>query len=235
MGEFAIRPQQGAVRAIFVSLKRLQKDIEQPGKVNTILLSETDSMREAHSQYSKWPDKSFNPISSIIRDTFTLEDLGIKLRALDAVRGISIESESAIITDEMFQSVETAAARSNLTVSPVLSYLANTIRINEREIPYSLVTAVDARSLEALTQLSVKPDPNASATDSQLPRIILNEWAASDLDAKPGDEVTLDYYVWKDDGRLATESARFRLAAVVAIKGAAADRDLVPDYPGTQR
>src|ERR1700754_724505 len=40
LGEFSVRPQQGSVRAVFVSLVRLQKDIDQPGRINTILLSE---------------------------------------------------------------------------------------------------------------------------------------------------------------------------------------------------
>ena len=39
LGEFSLRPSQGAVRAIFVSLARLQKDLEFAGKANTILLA----------------------------------------------------------------------------------------------------------------------------------------------------------------------------------------------------
>ena len=42
----------------------------------------------------------------------------------------------------------------------------------------------------------------------------------------------LDYYVWKSDGRLHTDSATFRLAQVVPLTGEAADRDFTPDYPG---
>ena len=44
--------------------------------------------------------------------------------------------------------------------------------------------------------------------------------------------VTLDYYVWLEEGRLATRSAEFRVACIIPMKGFAADRDLVPDYPG---
>ena len=49
----------------------------------------------------------------------------------------------------------------------------------------------------------------------------LNQWAARELNAKPGDTVTLDYFVWKPDGRLHTESAQFPLARIVPIDGAA--------------
>ena len=39
--------------------------------------------------------------------------------------------------------------------------------------------------------------------------IILNEWAARELGARPGDPVSLDYYVWHEDGRLETKTASF--------------------------
>ena len=61
---------------------------------------------------------------------------------------------------------------------------------------------------------------------------MLNEWAGSDLQVKLGERVTLDYYVWLEEGKLATRSAEFRVACIIPMKGLAADRDLVPDYPG---
>ena len=44
--------------------------------------------------------------------------------------------------------------------------------------------------------------------------------------------MTLDYYVWQEEGRLATKTANFRLEAIVPIEGFAADRDVAPEYPG---
>ena len=37
--EFSLRPQQGEVRAVYVPLARLQRDLEAQGKVNTILVA----------------------------------------------------------------------------------------------------------------------------------------------------------------------------------------------------
>src|SRR5215217_6136858 len=39
LGEFSLQPQHGAVRAVFVSLSFLQKELEQDGRVNTILIA----------------------------------------------------------------------------------------------------------------------------------------------------------------------------------------------------
>src|SRR5206468_4214205 len=105
----------------------------------------------------------------------------------------------------------------HLSAAPIFTYLANTIRTGGHEIPYSLVAAVG--HAEGLPNLA----------DDE---IALNDWSARDLGARVGDTVTLDYYVWKEEGRLATESAQFSLAAIVPLKGAAADRDLAPEYPG---
>src|SRR5262249_7461016 len=107
-----------------------------------------------------------------------------------------------------------------VTPQPVLTYLANSIRVSDREVPYSLVTATD------LTAIA----PNL--TTGSVPPLVLNEWAARDLSAKVGDPVTLEYYVWEEPGRLVTRSAGFQLAAIVPIDGLAADRDLAPTYPG---
>src|SRR6266542_4304445 len=40
LGEFSVQPQQTPVRAVFVSLRLLQKELDQESKVNTILISE---------------------------------------------------------------------------------------------------------------------------------------------------------------------------------------------------
>lgn len=224
LGEFSLRPSQGAVRAIFVSLARLQKDLDQAGKVNTILLSETSGNADQRNTRPAL-------IAQILKDKFALEDLGLKLRVLDQKRGIALESDTAIITDALYAGARDAASRAGMGVLPILSYLANSVRIDDRDIPYSLVTAISSESFEVLRHADVRGHGHADV-DHALAPILLNEWAATDLKAQPGDVVILEYYLWKDEGRLSTHTARFQLAGIVPMKDQAADRDYVPDYPG---
>ena len=209
--EFSLRPQQGELRAVYVPLARLQRDLglanngDRPGglshRVNTILVGHRQDLRSA------------------LKQRYRLEDLGLRLRLLETPGCWSLESESGMIPDALADVALSTAKRLGLRAEPVLSYLANRIRVGDRETPYSLVTAMDA-------------PPAPAADDGIPPGITLNQWAARDLAAKPGDTVTLDYYVWKSDGRLDTATAQFRLAQIVPITGAAADRKLAPDYPG---
>ncbi len=91
------------------------------------------------------------------------------------------------------------------------------------------MTAINPESFDALKKFG---EHTNDISQSQLPPIILNEWAASDLGVKLGDTVALEYYLWKEEGQLSTHTAEFRLSGIVPIKGEGADRDLVPDYPG---
>ena len=207
LGEFSLQPQQDAVRAIFVSLSFLQRELEQQGRVNTILVS-----RRQQS------------IAALLKNKATLEDLGLKLRVINDQQSISVESAGKIINEHIATAVAQAAHSLSLGTVPVLSYLANSINDGDRSTPYSLVTAVDDETFAKLAK------PSAAA--SKNPPIILNDWTARDLNAKPGDTVSLDYYVWHENGRLETKRADFELTAVVPIAGFAADRELVPEYPG---
>ncbi|HSE16828.1 MAG TPA: FtsX-like permease family protein [Pyrinomonadaceae bacterium] len=213
LGEFSLQPQHGAVRAVFVSLAFLQRELEQDvgiDRINTILIAR--------------PSEGQNPLAALLKEKATLEDLGLKLRVLDGQRGVSLESNSRIINEHVASAANEAAKALSLRAVPVLSYLANSINSGERATPYSLVTAVDDATLTQLAKTTIQA--------GQHPPIILNDWTARDLNAKPGDTVSLEYYLWHEDGRLETKKAAFQLAAVVPIAGLAADRDLVPEYPG---
>ena len=64
------------------------------------------------------------------------------------------------------------------------------------------------------------------------PEIILNTWASNDLGVKAGDEITITYYSVSAEEAYITETAIFRLKGILPIAGIAADRDLIPEFPG---
>jgi ABC-type lipoprotein release transport system permease subunit len=192
--EFSLRPQQGEVRAAFAPLALLERDLNQPGKVNTILVGRA---------------------SVNLKQSYTLADVGLRTRTLEKPGCLSLESDSALIGDAVAAAAFSAAQSLGLRTQPVLTYLANAIRIREREVPYSVVTALDS----GLAPISEDG-------------ITLNEWAARELGAKAGDPATLEYYVWGSDSRLHTETAQFRVERIVPLAGDAADPDFAPEYPG---
>lgn len=222
LGEFLLRPQQGPVRAIFVSLPFLQKELDQPGKVNTILVAALQSADQ--NQRKQIP----STLLSLLKDKATLEDLGLKLRVLEQQKVLSLESNSNIIDDTVAKAAEESAAALSLKTSSVLSYLANSISAGDRSVPYSLVSAIDNDILDDLTFTGVY----AFDSYTGLPSIFVNEWTMRELNAKVEDTITLEYYVWHEGGRLETVKKDFTVLGTVVMSGRGADQDLVPEYPG---
>ena len=206
LGEFSLSPRQGAIRALFMPLSRLQRLLDQQGRANAILVAGGSNGSD----------------EQLVRDAVTLDDLGLRLRSLEQQNVLALESRATILSERLAAAGVTAAQRAGMTAVPTVTYLANTIRIGEREMPYSVIAAADLQGIR-LTAPRV-----SSAADA----MYLNEWAARDLNAKVGDRASIEYYVWEPEGRLSTRTAEFTIAGIVPIAGAAADRDLVPEYPG---
>ncbi len=224
LGEFSVRPQQSEVRAVFVPLASLQRSLDRVGRVNTILFAARGEASEgtaARAQTEK--------LGGLLRGAATLDDLGVKLRWLDEGRGLALESESGLVGDGLDAAAREAARKTGLGATPVLSYLANSLRANGREVPYSIVTALGEDAFDGLVGAQAA---GSTVDDRSAPHILLNEWAARELGTKAGDAVTLEYYVWEESGRLSTREAVFGVAGVTPLEGLADDRDLVPEYPG---
>jgi ABC-type antimicrobial peptide transport system permease subunit len=203
LGGFSLQPQQQDARVLFVPLRLLQRSLGQEGKANTVLVAGAGDAAAA------------------LRQAARLEDLGLRLRVLPGQGALALESTSALLDDAVVAAAREAADRAGMAVTGSLVYLANAIRVGDRSVPYSLLAGLDDAAFRALG--------GGAGSERSL---LLGAWAAADLGARAGDRVTLDYYVWKDEGRLETRTTEHVVAAVVPMAGLAADRDLVPEYPG---
>lgn len=211
MGEFSLEAQQADVRAVFVPLSQLQEELEVGSRVNTILVS-AKAVAGAVGAAAV--------LEALVRREAALEDLGLNVRTLNDRGLISVESEAGLLDAARAAAAAQAVEDAGMRGVPVFTYLANTLRRGDLEIPYSLVTAIDLGTVA----------PALVITPGAAPPIVLNQWAATELKARSGDALTMEYYLWEESGQLVTRTSEFRVAGVVPIE--AGDRDLVPNYPG---
>ncbi|HET9704791.1 MAG TPA: FtsX-like permease family protein [Vicinamibacterales bacterium] len=205
LSEFSLAPSQGPVLAIYVAMPRLQQDLEIGDRANVILARHADAVFDSERF-----------LREQIGRQASLDDLGLRVRSGPGSESI-VESRAGFIPDEVAQRIVEAAQESGRSAEAVLTYVANTIRIGDREIPYSTVTAMNHPSLTA----------------ARVPRVLLlNQWAADALKARVGDTVTLDYYLWSDEDGLRTATADFTMAGVAPMDGPGGDQTLTPEYPG---
>lgn len=212
-GRFGLAAQQGLPFNAFVDLGALQRSLDQRGRVNAVLAATTIAPEH-------------------LRERLHLDDLGLFL--VQAPSYVAVQSREFVLRP----SAEAAVAEAVRDLSPAggadelpfQTYLANAIRLGDRMVPYSMVTAVELpvpAPFESLLLQDGSPAPSLAEDE-----ILLNSWTARDLGAKVGDEVRLQYYVVQDTEAMREESARFRVRGIVRMEGMGADPDLTPSYPG---
>ena len=206
LAEFSLSPSQGPVLAIYVPISRLQRDLDLGDRANALLVKGVGSIFDPADFFDKH-----------VKSAATLDDLGLRTRPTPS-GDTSVESRAGFVSDALADQIGEIARRERRSVVPVLTYVANSIKIGAREIPYSTISAVDLAP--------AKPDEKWTRP------LFLNAVAAEDLRARVGDTVTLDYYLWSDQEGLQTASADFTMAGVVEMDGPGGDRTLTPEYPG---
>jgi len=207
-GEFTLSPGPATVLNLIVPLRNLQKEIDQPGRVNTLLSG----------------PQPLQPLQEALEHELTLDDWDLKVHVPPTRHAyISIESRRLILEAAAVDAARKAADELGLRAAPTFVYLANGIAAIGAEIPYSVVAGIDPNDPSPLN-----PAGQSFADDE----IILVDWKESPLNVKPGDAVTLTYFKPEVEGRIEEAKHTFRLKAIIPLEGAAADPDLVPEFPG---
>ena len=207
MGRFGLFARQNVPLNAYLSLPVLQKALGQRGRVNTLLVSGD-------------PDTG---VQEALSRVVTSDDLGIVIRR--ETDYFAIESTQFILKSHIAETIQQVSAELNAPHISILTYLANITQVGERELPYSTISALDVGNLGSFQLV----DGSLQLGEND---ILLNTWAAEDLNARVGDEVKVAYYEVAPGEELLTRWAIFQLKGIVAMAGLGADEKLAPDYPG---
>jgi len=229
VGRFGLRPDQQTPRIAYMALRQLQTALDQydrktkTGRVNAIFVMGRPGQLPTAAAHAALIER-FHP---------QLGDYGLSLASVEIPGGAGTYLNVASKRMLLEPSVATAVAKTfpDAMRQPALTYLANTIAVKDKETPYSTITAIDLVGDSPLGPvLDLAGQPIAKLADDE---IVLIDWAAEDLEAKPGDEVVVTYFEPESThGEAHEATARFRLKDVCRIAGPAADRLLTPDFPG---
>lgn len=228
LGRFSLRPNQQAPRNAFFHLADLQSALDQPpDRVNALLVAGHEIAQPPAAEAERRLQQSLRP---------KLADYGLSLRRTP--RGyFNLTSDRMLLEP----AIERAAAHVFEPDHPQLAftYLANYILAGEGDrgrIPYSTITALDLAEVAPLGPFKTpEGQPIDALADDE---IVLNRWAIDDFARQgvalmPGDEVRLTYFEpASTHGNVAETTVAFKLKAVVAMSGPAADPDFTPELRG---
>ncbi|MFN3649805.1 MAG: FtsX-like permease family protein [Armatimonadota bacterium] len=201
-GRFSLEANQIPPYSAFVPLERLQREIELEGRANVLLVGGAEVSTAASEKARQ-----------ALARHWELADGSLEVRSVSGTQRAELRTDRVFLDDSVGQIAREAVPDAR----GVLTYFVNELRAGGRATPYSMVAAMEA------------PPGPADLRDDE---IVLNEWLADDLQARAGDEVTLRYFVVGPMRQLEERAKTFRVREVVPIAGAAADRTLMPDFPG---
>jgi len=161
-------------------------------------------------------DQDLVQAGEALRKSWRLADAELELRDLPGLNTVELRTSRVFLDPPVAE----AALKSATNATGVLTYFVNELRVGDRSTPYSMVTA---------TGTPVVP---ADLRDDE---IIINRWLADDLNAQPGDEIELKYFAIGLGRQLEERTARFRVRSVIPLAGLAADRTLMPEFPGLEK
>ncbi len=195
-GNFSPGVSQHIPGTIFLNIDDLGAAGDSIKKANRIIVK-----KESEANYS-----------DVLASSITPGDIGL------TVRRSSKTGEPEIISDRIFidNLLVSDVLRKIPSGKPVLTYLVNNFRINDKTTPYSFVTALPPELFPGI-------DPDA---------IVINKWLAEDLDAITGETITLRWYDPLYNRKLEEKEKDFYISAIVGNDGLYSDPALMPDFPG---
>ncbi|QDT75033.1 FtsX-like permease family protein [Lacipirellula limnantheis] len=217
LARFALRPNQTAPRNAFVPLATMQSLLDLPDQANALAISgaavSSDELRP------------------------TLADFGITVKDVSLGNGapkyLQIAADRLVLPPDFVALAHQLYGKKGL--QPVVTYLANRISAGDRRVPYSTVAGVD--STAALGPVVDDAGQPIALADNE---VAINDWLASELNVKVGDDVTsLWYEPETTHGELREHPPlTLKVRAVLPLKDgesrstAAADPDFAPELPG---
>ncbi|NUO80837.1 ABC transporter permease [candidate division KSB1 bacterium] len=230
LGRFGLRPQQHLPRNAFVLLPTLQRALAQEGKVNALLVAAKGAIETQNRPMTTPHLKEDAVLAHSLQANWQLADLGLRLQTHDTF--FSLTSRELILKPSIVALTRTLTHDLQLAPQPILTYLANTLHAHGRMVPYSTITALPTPVPAPFGSLQLREGAAAPRLDED--GVLLNEWAAQELQATVGDTVLASYYVVGAREELATQTHPLRVRGIVQQKGLAADRTLTPPIPGVE-
>jgi putative ABC transport system permease protein len=209
-GQFSLQPNQRVPYNAFVSLDWLGEKVELANRANLLLVGGFQQNNLA-----------VETLEETLKQTITLEDLGLEILEYPQQNQIELRTQNIFLHEE----ISRAAARSFAGGIGVFSYFVNELEHQDNKTPYSIISAIGPLQADAAATFIIPSDLGRD-------EIVLNQWVADDLQAAPGDTVSLTYLIMKPGRTFEKIKSPFTVKDIVPMQGPALDATLMPEFPG---
>jgi len=200
LGRFSLRNDQKAPYNVFINRSYLAEKLDIPGLSNVAITCDD-------------PKINIADLNKALKSNFTFRDAGLQISNLNESTYIDLSSSRIFIDN----SISRIFSNSEIPHSNILTYFVNSFENEEKETPYSFISAVPDGYLEV--------DINENG-------IVVNSWLAADLNLGIGDSLTLKYFIVGPLRTLKEASKCFIVQDIISVLELDNNRTLMPEFPG---
>jgi putative ABC transport system permease protein len=163
-----------------------------------------------------WANVLVAPGDVDLARAFTIRDAGLEVKAFPAHGVLQVQSPRVYLDPAGAAAVRAAAPNA----AGVLSFLVNDLIVEGgTSTPYSFATAI-------------APGTGPVPADLKDDEILVNGWVAERTGAKAGGRLTMTYFEIRPGNAYVEKRRDFRIRGVIPMDALAAERALVPEFPG---
>lgn len=222
-GDFNLTPNPAAPLNVFVPVRALANIVTGDATpVATVLLASGAS--------------ATTELDDALRKGLKAEDFGLKFRDIARRQGrggyVSVEASELVFPLKTVEAIEATAKALSLRAEPTVVYVADTLAVGNKEIPYPIVAGLNVNAASPLgpRDLAPQPVPPEPLADNE---VDLLDWPGSELNKLPrGTKVRMAYFDPEVEGEGLLKEAELTLRGYIPLKGPAQDKDLTPEIRG---
>lgn len=205
--DFSLKNSQLTPANVFLPIEWLSEKTEQPDKANVIIAK----------------DGNISDYQNALQEAWSFKNVGLHLKTIPGGHE-ELTFDKVFIPDNISKKALKIPGAQGLLV-----YFVNSIELKNKsnktihQTPYSFVAGLDKNILIFPKDKKIKIEKD---------EIVLNEWLADDLKAKVGDTIQLKYFIPGSLQQIEEKKHSFKVKTIVPISGMAADRSLMPAFPG---
>lgn len=204
LGRFSLKNSQTAPYNLFVSIERLNRLMELEGKANQLLISTNETNEQ---------------VAGAVKKCLTPADAGLSIKTIENTSEVEISTERVFLEEKISETLKKLPE-----AELILTYFVNGIEKSEEDtqnpdikenqiIPYSFVSSLQNSTLAAN-------------------EIIINQWAADDINVKIGDKIKLGYFEIGPLRELINKETEFVVKKIIPMNSSLSDPSRVPHLPG---
>jgi ABC-type lipoprotein release transport system permease subunit len=230
LGRFQLTANRNPPQNMYIDIDTLNLVMNIEDQANMILISNNGDEVEGVASC----EEVSSLLSETLDDALIYSDAGLNVVQNSQLNYVKIEADDVFFSYDYYEFLENSQIPAKKSTSPVLTYFWNTLKFQDKTVPYSTVSAFDPQRDSEFGEFTLNgtgEDVEGVLAENE---IMITNWTAEALQVSQGDIVNMNYSVMDEFYNIDYFHRPFTIKYIIDMVGKANDSMLMPPFPGIE-